>query len=171
MVTVMVTVTVMVMVMVMVIVTVMVTGNGNGSDNGNDGLVMVTVPVMVEIAMTPGDNDNDDGNGHAGVCSLRGSTRNMAKIARWTLLYYAGTTVTAVVLGLALVTVLNPGRGSPLGGDGVSSCGVDQVGCSLSRVRSSGWVTTCLSQRGRYHLMPAQSRFCNRKKHYALFFL
>ncbi len=64
---------------------------------------------------------------HAGVCSLRGSTSSMAKVARWTLIYYAATTLTAVVLGIVLVNVLNPGRGSPLNGDGVSDCAVDQV--------------------------------------------
>ena len=64
---------------------------------------------------------------HAGVCSLRGSTSSMAKVARWTLIYYAATTLAAVVLGIILVNVLNPGRGSPLNGDGVSDCAVDQV--------------------------------------------
>ena len=42
-------------------------------------------------------------------------------------MYYAATTLTAVVLGILLVNVLNPGRGSPLSGDGVSDCAVDQV--------------------------------------------
>lgn len=50
----------------------------------------------------------------------------MAKVARWTLVYYAATTVTAVVLGMVLVTVLNPGRGSPLDGD-VANCAGAQV--------------------------------------------
>lgn len=50
----------------------------------------------------------------------------MAKVARWTLVYYAATTVTAVVLGMVLVSVLNPGRGSPLDGD-VASCAGAQV--------------------------------------------
>ncbi|KAL0019833.1 hypothetical protein WJX79_000345 [Trebouxia sp. C0005] len=63
----------------------------------------------------------------AGVCSLRGSTSSMAKVARWTLMYYAATTLIAVVLGIVLVNVLNPGRGSPLNGDGVSDCAVDQA--------------------------------------------
>ncbi|DBA93948.1 TPA: hypothetical protein ACH3X1_001610 [Trebouxia sp. C0004] len=63
----------------------------------------------------------------AGVCSLRGSTSSMAKVAKWTLLYYGATTLTAVVLGIVLVNVLNPGRGSPLNGDGVSDCAVDQA--------------------------------------------
>lgn len=42
-------------------------------------------------------------------------------------MYYAATTLIAVVLGIVLVNVLNPGRGSPLNGDGVSDCAVDQV--------------------------------------------
>ncbi len=42
-------------------------------------------------------------------------------------MYYAATTVAAVVLGIVLVNVLQPGRGSPLNGDGVSDCAVDQV--------------------------------------------
>ena len=50
----------------------------------------------------------------------------MATVARWTLVYYATTTVTAVVLGMVLVTVLNPGRGSPLDAD-VASCAGAQV--------------------------------------------
>lgn len=62
----------------------------------------------------------------AGVCSLRGSASSMAKVARWTLVYYAATTITAVVLGMVLVTVLNPGKGSPLDGD-VATCGGAEV--------------------------------------------
>ena len=62
----------------------------------------------------------------AGVCSLRGSASSMAKVARWTLLYYAATTVAAVVLGIVLVNVVQPGRGSPLDG-GVTSCAGGQV--------------------------------------------
>ncbi|KAL3151462.1 hypothetical protein ABBQ38_012464 [Trebouxia sp. C0009 RCD-2024] len=66
----------------------------------------------------------------AGVCSLRGSTSSMAKVARWTLMYYAATTVTAVVLGMVLVTVVKPGRGSPLNGD-VVSCGDTQAAAPI----------------------------------------
>ena len=50
----------------------------------------------------------------------------MAKVARWTLVYYAATTFTAVVLGMVLVTVMNPGRGSPLDGN-VANCAGAQV--------------------------------------------
>ena len=59
---------------------------------------------------------------------MRGSTSSMAKVAKWTLLYYAATTIAAVVLGIVLVNMLNPGRGSPLNGDGVSDCNAGQVG-------------------------------------------
>lgn len=50
----------------------------------------------------------------------------MAKVAQWTLLYYAATTIAAVVLGIVLVNVVQPGRGSPLDGD-VTSCAGGQV--------------------------------------------
>ena len=63
---------------------------------------------------------------NAGVCSLRGSASSMAKVAKWTLLYYAATTMAAVVMGVVLVNVLNPGRGSPLSGD-VTNCADGQV--------------------------------------------
>ena len=42
-------------------------------------------------------------------------------------MYYAATTICAVVLGIVLVNVLHPGRGAPLSGAGVSDCGPDQV--------------------------------------------
>ena len=51
----------------------------------------------------------------AGVCSLGGSARGVAHMARCTLLYYAGTTAASVTLGIALVSLIYPGRGSPLG--------------------------------------------------------
>ena len=51
----------------------------------------------------------------------------MAKVAKWTLTYYTATTAAAVVLGIALVSLLQPGRGSPLSGSQVSGCGPDQV--------------------------------------------
>ncbi|KAK9849386.1 hypothetical protein WJX84_010959 [Apatococcus fuscideae] len=49
----------------------------------------------------------------AGVCSLRGSGGSMARVARLTLAYYALTTVAAVLLGILLVILIQPGRGSP----------------------------------------------------------
>ncbi|KAK9806122.1 hypothetical protein WJX72_002273 [[Myrmecia] bisecta] len=58
----------------------------------------------------------------AGVCALRGSSGNMAHVARTTLLYYTATTVTAVILGIVLVNLFCPGRGSPFGGSNVEDC-------------------------------------------------
>ncbi|KAG2490985.1 hypothetical protein HYH03_010658 [Edaphochlamys debaryana] len=49
----------------------------------------------------------------AGVCALRQSTADMGKVARYTLLYYLGTTLGAVALGIVLVSAIRPGRGSP----------------------------------------------------------
>lgn len=37
----------------------------------------------------------------------------MARVARLTLAYYAATTVAAVFLGILLVVLIQPGRGSP----------------------------------------------------------
>ncbi|CAL5228220.1 g11310 [Coccomyxa viridis] len=58
----------------------------------------------------------------AGVCALRGSASGMAKVARLTLGYYTVCTAAAVVLGIILVTVIEPGQGSPLSGGSVTSC-------------------------------------------------
>lgn len=46
----------------------------------------------------------------------------MAKVARCTLLYYGASTAAAVVLGILLVNVIQPGRGEPLAGGAVTSC-------------------------------------------------
>ena len=47
----------------------------------------------------------------------------MAKIAQYTLCYYAATTVAAVILGIVLVNLIWPGKGEPLGsGSGVAAC-------------------------------------------------
>lgn len=54
----------------------------------------------------------------------------MAKVAKWTLLYYGSTTLAAVLLGIILVSVINPGRGSPFSGNLTADCGNDQVGRS-----------------------------------------
>ncbi len=56
------------------------------------------------------------------MCALRGSTSSMARVARYTLLYYAVSTAAAVVLGIVLVNVIQPGRGEPLAGGAVTSC-------------------------------------------------
>lgn len=42
----------------------------------------------------------------AGVCSLRASTADMGKVARYTLLYYLSTTMGAVVLGIVVVNIV-----------------------------------------------------------------
>lgn len=65
---------------------------------------------------------------HAGVCSLGESTSSMAKVAKWTMLYYALTTVAAVLLGILLVTVIKPGQGSPFSGNLATNCHANQVG-------------------------------------------
>jgi solute carrier family 1 (high affinity glutamate transporter) protein 2 len=57
-----------------------------------------------------------------GVCALRGSTASVAKVAKYTICYYAATTLTAVVLGIALVNLIRPGRGEPLGEGGSTGC-------------------------------------------------
>ena len=59
----------------------------------------------------------------AGVCALRGSTSSVAKVARYTICYYAATTITAVLLGIILVNVIQPGRGNSLGKEGSVECG------------------------------------------------
>lgn len=58
----------------------------------------------------------------AGVCSLRGSAASMARVARYTLAYYAVCTAAAVALGVLLVNLIQPGRGHPLAGSALSSC-------------------------------------------------
>eukprot|EP00884_Botryococcus_braunii_P019438 jgi/Botrbrau1/6178/Bobra.0344s0018.1 len=50
----------------------------------------------------------------AGVCSLKQSGGSMARIARYTFVYFAGNLAAAVLLGIILVNVLRPGRGQPL---------------------------------------------------------
>ncbi len=46
----------------------------------------------------------------------------MARVARYTLAYYAVCTAAAVALGVLLVNLIQPGRGHPLAGSAVSSC-------------------------------------------------
>lgn len=46
----------------------------------------------------------------------------MARVARYTLLYYASCTATAVTLGIILVNLIGPGRGGGLSGDTVTFC-------------------------------------------------
>lgn len=53
----------------------------------------------------------------------------MAKVARYTFLYFVGNMAAAVMLGILLVSLVRPGRGQPL--SSASSClqspGLDQV--------------------------------------------
>ena len=46
----------------------------------------------------------------------------MARVARYTLAYYALCTAAAVALGVLLVNLIQPGRGRPLAGSAFSSC-------------------------------------------------
>ena len=55
----------------------------------------------------------------AGVCSLSSSGAKSGKLAKITLAYYMGSTVIAVILGIALVNIVQPGVGR--GFDGVTS--------------------------------------------------
>lgn len=58
----------------------------------------------------------------AGVCALRGSAgAGVGRVARATLAYYTATTAAAVLLGVLLVVVLQPG----------AACSV--LGCLLER--------------------------------------
>lgn len=78
----------------------------------------------------------------SGVCSLRDSSSGMAKLAwyveatliaptarshthgaRYTFAYYAISTALAVLLGIVLVLVIQPGRGQPLAGGAALGCG------------------------------------------------
>ena len=45
----------------------------------------------------------------AGVCALQSAGTNTGKLARVTLSYFAGTTLIAVILGLLVVNVVQPG--------------------------------------------------------------
>lgn len=49
----------------------------------------------------------------------------MARVARWTLAFYGGTTLAAVLLGVILVNVIRPGAGAPF--NSVASCAGAQV--------------------------------------------
>jgi len=55
----------------------------------------------------------------AGVCSLQAAGANSGKLAKITLGYYMGSTVIAVVMGIALVNIIQPGVGR--GFDSVTS--------------------------------------------------
>ena len=51
----------------------------------------------------------------AGVCALQGGGAETGQMAKHTLLYFAATTIIAVILGLILVTTIQPGVGGDLG--------------------------------------------------------
>lgn len=72
----------------------------------------------------------------SGVCALRGSASGMAKVARLTLAYYTVCTAAAVALGIILVTVIEPGQGSPLSGGSVTSCHTPDLKVGTSCLRS-----------------------------------
>jgi L-cystine uptake protein TcyP (sodium:dicarboxylate symporter family) len=57
----------------------------------------------------------------AGVCALNGSGSETGRMARNTLIYFAITTIIAVILGLILVTTIRPGVGGDLGALGSSN--------------------------------------------------
>ena len=73
---------------------------------------------------------------------MRGSAQSMASVAKTTLAYYAANTLTSVLLGMMLVSLLRPGRGSPLS-SAAGSCAVNVTevitgaGQSLHSVRGS----------------------------------
>ncbi|PNW77902.1 hypothetical protein CHLRE_10g456400v5 [Chlamydomonas reinhardtii] len=76
----------------------------------------------------------------AGVCALRQSTADMGKVARYTLLYYFSTTMGAVVLGIAIVNIVRPGRGSPFDqlDSGEGSCHAANQKTVASHAASTG---------------------------------
>jgi len=50
----------------------------------------------------------------AGVCSLQAAGANTGKLARVALSYFAGTTLIAVFIGLVVVNVIQPGKGTEM---------------------------------------------------------
>jgi len=50
----------------------------------------------------------------SGVCSLKAAGANVGKMANITLTYFAATTIIAVVIGLVVVNVFQPGSGTEL---------------------------------------------------------
>ena len=73
---------------------------------------------------------------------MRGSAQSMASVAKATLAYYAANTLSSVLLGIMLVSLLRPGRGSPLS-SAAGSCGVD-----VTEVSSGGWSWLAYLSRG-----------------------
>lgn len=88
----------------------------------------------------------------SGVCSLRDSSSGMATLAwcdviesstshsvhRYTFAYYALSTALAVLLGIVLVLVIQPGRGQPLSGGAALGCGLDHVAAPIGSTGPAG---------------------------------
>ena len=51
----------------------------------------------------------------------------VARVAQYTLTYYAVTTALSVLLGILMVVVVKPGRGEPLEGSSTQGCSGHQV--------------------------------------------
>ncbi|CAK0785752.1 hypothetical protein CVIRNUC_008963 [Coccomyxa viridis] len=73
----------------------------------------------------------------AGVCALRGSASGMARVAKLTLGYYTLCTAAAVALGIVLVTVIQPGQGSPLSGGSITSCHTPDLKAAAASVSTT----------------------------------
>lgn len=85
-----------------------------------------------------------------GVCSMRGSAQSMASVAKTTLAYYAANTLSSVLLGMMLVSLLRPGRGSPLS-SAAGSCGASatEVSCGAGqRLHLCAWRQCCCAPGG-----------------------
>ncbi|KAG0602013.1 hypothetical protein M758_11G154600 [Ceratodon purpureus] len=58
----------------------------------------------------------------SGVFNLRHSGSGTGRIIRWSLLYYLLSMILAVILGIALVYAIKPGRDKPFAGNNFASC-------------------------------------------------
>ncbi|MCO5610389.1 hypothetical protein L7F22_064625 [Adiantum nelumboides] len=63
----------------------------------------------------------------SGVFSLRSTNDGTGRITRWSLFYYLLSMTLAVGLGISLVYVIKPGRGTPFADSGLSSCTSDNL--------------------------------------------
>ena len=78
----------------------------------------------------------------------------MARVARLTLGYYTVCTAAAVALGILLVTVIEPGQGSPLSGGSVTSCHTPDLKVLTSPVQP--WYNTWAHFQGAICLLDLQ---------------